>query len=59
MTPQQKVCQTDTDFLPTLILLKNFDREKVAKEMLTNILYRKNMQNQTSNTTVKIVKEYV
>ncbi len=37
MTRQQKVCQTDTDFLPTLILLKNFDREKVAKEMLTNI----------------------
>jgi len=42
-TLQQKVCQTLADFLSSRNSMKIFDREKLAKEMLTNILRSKNM----------------
>ena len=39
--------------------MKNFDREKLAKEMQTNLSDCKNMQNSRSNISVKIVKEHL
>ena len=55
----QKVCQSVQDFSLSRKMMKNFDREKVAKQMRNGGWKRKIVLNLRSAITVKIVKEYV